>query len=240
MSDTPAIPLIELQDAGVAFGPRLGLQGINLQVHAGDRLALLGGNGAGKTTLLRLLHGRLSCSHGRRVIPAGPACAQAMVYQRPFVLRVSVWRNLSLALWLAGVPLDQRAPRIEAGLRRVGLLDQRFHPARALSTGQRQRLALARAWIAQPRVLLLDEPTASLDPTAKREVEDLIEALADDGLTLIMSTHNLGQAKRLARRVLFLDAGRLITDMSTDAFFNANLPPSAALFLRGETPWLVR
>jgi tungstate transport system ATP-binding protein len=106
-----------------------------------------------------------------------------------------------------------------------------------LSGGQQQRLALARAWALEPDILLLDEPTANLDPSAKREVERLIGALADDGVTVVMSTHNLGQAKRLATRVAYLEAGRLVVDLPVDRFFNDVLPPEAALFLKGELPW---
>jgi tungstate transport system ATP-binding protein len=122
-------------------------------------------------------------------------------------------------------------------LQRVGLDAVAARAARTLSGGQQQRLALARAWALQPDVLLLDEPTANLDPGAKREVERLIDDLADDGVTVVMSTHNLGQAKRLATRVVYLEGGRLVVDLPVDRFFNDVLPPEAALFLKGELPW---
>jgi tungstate transport system ATP-binding protein len=149
-----------------------------------------------------------------------------------------VRRNLALALWLAGVPAAQRAERVQGALARVGLQAMADKPARSLSGGQQQRLALARAWAVRPDILFLDEPTASLDPSAKREVETLIDEFGRDGMALVMSTHNLGQAKRLASRVLFLDAGRLVTDLPVDDFFHRNdLPPEAAQFLKGELPW---
>ena len=111
-------------------------------------------------------------------------------------------------------------------------------PARALSGGQQQRLALARAWALHPDILFLDEPTASLDPSAKREVEALFTEFAADGMTLVLSTHNLGQVKRLATRAVYLEAGRLITDLPVDAFFDGgDLPLQARQFLRGELPW---
>ncbi|OYU76010.1 MAG: hypothetical protein CFE45_32005 [Burkholderiales bacterium PBB5] len=119
----------------------------------------------------------------------------------------------------------------------MGLTAQATQPARALSGGQQQRLALARAWALQPDVLLLDEPPASLDPSAKREVETLIEDFARDGVTVVLTTHNLGQAKRLASRVAYLEAGRVVVDLPVDRFFNDALPPAAALFLKGELPW---
>ena len=106
-----------------------------------------------------------------------------------------------------------------------------------LSGGERRRVALCRLLLSRPDLLLLDEPTASLDPTAKREVETLIEQFAAHGTTLLMSSHNLGQVKRLASRVLYLEHGRLLADVATDAFFNGPLPAEAALFLKGELPW---
>ncbi len=163
---------------------------------------------------------------------------QAMVFQRPFLLRLSVWRNLLIALWLARVPEAERAARARAALERVGLAHERERPARVLSGGQQQRLALARAWAVKPEVLFLDEPTASLDPGAKREVEALIESFArDDGVAIVMSTHNLGQAKRLGTRVVYLEAGRVLVDRPTPMFFDEPLPAAAAQFVRGEMPW---
>jgi tungstate transport system ATP-binding protein len=191
--------------------------------------------------LLRLLNGLLAPSSGERELftPAGlRAPATAMLFQRPFLLSFSVRRNLLLALWLASVPAAERAARVQGALARVGLQAMADKPARSLSGGQQQRLALARAWAVRPDILFLDEPTASLDPSAKREVETLIEEFGRDGMALVMSTHNLGQAKRLASRVLFLDAGRLVTDLPVDDFFHRNdLPPEAAQFLKGELPW---
>ena len=234
-------PLISLHGAGVQFGRLPALQGIDLQLMRGDRLALIGSNGSGKTTLLRLLHGLLPASSGRRELHAalsgGRPPRMAMLFQRPFMLNLSVQRNLQLALWLAGVPRAERTERAERALRRVGLQDDHRRAAGALSGGQQQRLALARAWALQPDILFLDEPTASLDPGAKREVEQLIDDLGHDGITVVMSTHNLGQAKRLATRVAYLEGGRLVAEAPTEFFFSTTLPPEAAAFLRGENPW---
>ncbi|MDP3225056.1 MAG: ATP-binding cassette domain-containing protein, partial [Rubrivivax sp.] len=160
-----------------------------------------------------------------------------MLFQRPFMLDLSVRHNVLLSLWLRRVPKAERAPRCGAALHRVGLQALAERPARTLSGGQQQRLALARAWALTPDLLLLDEPTASLDPSAKREVEALIEELAGEGITLVFSTHNLGQAKRLATRVAYLEAGRLVVDLPTALFFNSELPVEAAQFLKGELPW---
>ena len=265
-------PLIALQRAGVRFGPLWALQDISLQLHRGDRIALVGANGSGKTSLLRLLNGLLAPSTGQRLLGAAAGAADAapqagapvstgglapgflpptllatgpsrrpvtaMVFQRPFLLHASVQRNLLLALWLAGVPRADRAERAAQALARVGLQALADRPARSLSGGQQQRLALARAWAVQPDILFLDEPTASLDPSAKREVETLIDEFAAGGMALAMSTHNLGQVKRLASRVLFLDAGRLVADLGVDDFFRRSVgPPELLQFLKGELPW---
>jgi tungstate transport system ATP-binding protein len=224
-------PLIELAQAGVRFGGHAALRGVDFAVHAGERVVLLGANGSGKTTLLRVLHGQVAHDGARRV---HRPLRQAMVFQRPFFLRLSVWHNLMIALWLAQVPAVERQARATTALARVGLLAERDRPARVLSGGQQQRLAIARAWATAPQLLFLDEPTASLDPAAKREVEALIRELSAEGLTIVMSTHNLGQAKRLASRVVYLEDGSLIVDRPVAAFFGEPLPEAAAMFLRGE------
>ena len=231
--------LLTLAGSSVRFGDVQALAGVDLALHRGERLALVGANGSGKTTLLRLLHGLVPCS-GKRTLHAGDtptAPRVAMVFQRPFLLSLSAWQNLRIALWLSGVPRSGRDARAAVAMRRVGLEALAQRPARELSGGQQQRLALARAWALRPDLLLLDEPTASLDPSAKREVEALIEEIAADGVTLVMSTHNLGQAKRLASRVAYLEAGRLVVDLPVDRFFNDALPRPAAQFLKGELPW---
>jgi tungstate transport system ATP-binding protein len=232
-------PLVRLSHAGVHFGALQALRDVNLTLHRGERLMLVGANGSGKTTLLRVLHGLLP-SDGERVVHRladGRAPLTAMLFQRPFLLSLSVRFNVMLGLWLHGVPRALRAERCARALRRVGLDAVAARPARTLSGGQQQRLALARAWALEPDILLLDEPTANLDPSAKREVERVIETLAADGMTVVMSTHNLGQAKRLGTRVAYLEAGRLVVDLAVERFFNDVLPPEAALFLKGELPW---
>lgn len=233
--------LITLTQASVHFGAVTALRNVQLQVHRGDRLALLGPNGSGKTTLLRLLHGLLAPTSGQRavhaLVPEARTPSGAMLFQHPFLLRLSVRRNVLLALWLRKVPRAERAARCQQALQRVGLAALADRPARELSGGQQQRLAMARAWALQPDVLFLDEPTASLDPSAKREVEALITDFARDGVTVVMSTHNLGQAKRLCNRVAYLEGGRLVVVLPTDQFFNAELPTEAAQFLKGELPW---
>ena len=227
-----ARPLLSLREVSVRFGTVQALRRVSVDVGRGDFIALVGPNGSGKTTLLRALHGMLALSGERHA--ADPAARQAMVFQRPFMLRLRVIDNLKLALWLARVPRAQWRTRVELALRRVGMSDLAARPARALSGGQQQRLALARAWVVQPQILFLDEPTASLDPAAKKDVEALLAGFAADGTTLVMSTHNLGQAKRLASRVIYLDEGEIHADASTDAFFGNRVGERARLFLKGE------
>ena len=236
-----AQPLLRLQGASVRFHHVTALQPLDLTLQPGERLALIGANGCGKTTLLRLLHGLLPCATGSRELLAGPQGRPprlAMLFQKPFLLSLSAENNIRLALWLQGVPGRARAERAAQALARVGLLPQARRLATTLSGGQQQRLALARAWALQPDILFLDEPTASLDPGAKREVESLIAEFAADGLTLVMSSHNLGQVKRLATRVAYLDAGRLVVDAPVEPFFHGPLPGEAERFLKGELGWL--
>jgi len=222
MSDSSA--LLSLAGVSVRFGALVALKSVDVQVRRGEFVALVGSNGSGKTTLLHALHGLLPLS-GRRDVDAG-GVSQAMVFQRPFMLRLSVLNNLRIALWLAGVPAAERTGRAREALERAGLADGADRPARTLSGGQQQRLALARAWAVRPDVLFLDEPTSSLDPAAKKEIEAMLAAFAADGMTLVMSTHNLGQAKRLASRVILLDAGRVRADLPSERFFaeHADLP----------------
>ncbi len=227
--------MVTLTKLGVRFGTVTALRGVDLQVMHGDFIALIGANGSGKTTLLQALHG-LVAHTGTRVV-AECAAAQVMVFQRPFMLRLSVWNNLRLALWLARVPKAERAERASQALHRAGLFELRERPARALSGGQQQRLALARAWATRPALLFLDEPTANLDPSAKKEIEAMLAGFAADGMTLVMSTHNLGQAKRLATRVVYLDHGDIRADLPTARFFNEHVDGRADLFLKGELKW---
>ena len=227
--------MLRLDKVGVRYGAVTALRGVSLTVQRGDFIALIGANGSGKTTLLQALHGLVAHSGEREV--AAAAAVQVMVFQRPFMLRLSVWNNLRIALWLARVPARERAARAHEALQRAGLAELRDRPARALSGGQQQRLALARAWATRPVVLFLDEPTANLDPSAKKEIELMLARFAADGMTLVMSTHNLGQAKRLATRVVYLDHGEIRADLPSARFFGEHLDGRADLFLKGELKW---
>ena len=225
-------PIFSLDAVCVNFGRVQALSHCSLRINAGERLALVGSNGSGKSTLLRTLHGLVTPAAGR--LQHDVRARQAMLFQRPYMLRASVLHNVTLGLWLNGVAWKLARAQALQALERVGLADLAGRHSKALSGGQQQRVALARAWAFRPQVLLLDEPTSSLDPAAKREVERLMAEFADDGMTLIFSSHNLGQVKRLASRVMYLEQGRLIADLPTADFFGGPLPPAAAHFLKGE------
>jgi tungstate transport system ATP-binding protein len=234
--------ILELKAASLRLGRIWALRDVSLALEAGERLALVGSNGSGKTTLLRLMHGLLAPTAGLRSVD--PALRQAMLFQQPFMLRCSVGFNVALGLWLAGMPWRLARARAQVALERVGLAGLAQRRATALSGGQRQRVALARAWALSPGLLLLDEPTASLDPHAKREVESLIaefgcEPGAAAPVTLAFASHNLGQVKRLATRVAYLEAGRLLADLPVQDFFNdallGSVCPAAQAFVRGES-----
>ncbi len=225
--------IVSLEKASVRFGRVQALQDVSMTVRPGECIALVGGNGSGKSTLLRLLHGLISPTTGSVVFHT--TARQAFVFQRPFVLRSTVLTNVALAVWLSGVPWAAAKVRAHHALADVGLQALAARQARTLSGGQQQRLTFARALAALPRVLLLDEPTASLSPQAKREVEALMQQCLQRGMTLLFASHNLGQVKRLASRVVCLDAGRVVVDMAKDIFFTTQLPDAAALFIQGET-----
>jgi tungstate transport system ATP-binding protein len=230
-----AAEVFRVERATVDYGAVRALDAASLTIGAGERVALVGGNGSGKTTLLRLLHGLIEPSCGQVLRP--PRARQAMLFQRPYLLRVSTLANVALGCWLRGVAWAEARQRAATALRQVGLAELASRNARALSGGQQQRVALARAWALAPQVMLLDEPTASLDPSARREVEGLIvEFGAQPGMTLVFSSHHLAQVRRLATRVIYLEAGRVHADLPVADFFHGTrLSPEARLFLLGET-----
>ena len=242
----PAGSLVALGDVSVRFGPQRALDGVDFTVRRGELVVLVGANGSGKTTLLRVLHGVLAHAGERRV---APGLRHAMVFQRPFLLHASARRNLQIGLWLAdraaardrrGTAAPSRADRarrVREALARVGLDAFASRSARALSGGQQQRLALARGWATRPELLLLDEPTASLDPAARVDVETLLAGFAADGMTLVFSTHDLGQARRLATRIVHLESGRIETDLPTAEFFRAAAERGAQPPILGESSW---
>lgn len=235
---TPATILpLAVQDLGFVAGATRILADVTLTIAAGAPTLIIGPNGAGKSVLLRLLHGLLEPTEGRiRWGGAGRSGQpnQAMVFQRPVLLRRSAIANILYPLRLAGLPAKQRALRAEQALALVGLSALADRPARRLSGGEQQRLALARAAATGAEVLFLDEPCASLDPGATRAVEEIVARLAERGTKIVMTTHDLGQARRLAGDIVFLHAGRLLEHAPAEAFFAGPASPEAAAFLRGD------
>jgi tungstate transport system ATP-binding protein len=207
---------------------------LSLELQAGPSTIVLGANGAGKSVLMRLMHGLLAPSSGK--VSWSGSGRQAMVFQRPVMLRRSALANVVYALEIAGMRDAQQAAR--EALKEVGLAQLAQRPARILSGGEQQRLALARAWALHPEVLFLDEPTANLDPHATREIEALIRAFDGAGTKIVMSTHNLGQARRLGDEVLFIHQGRLVERAPAEQFFRQPASPEAAAFIKGELPWV--
>jgi tungstate transport system ATP-binding protein len=238
-------PCFDLRGVQVRLGPgprAPALDEVNLRITEGERVAFIGANGSGKSTLLRTIHGLLPLTQGLCQRPPGQR--MAMLFQRPHMLRVSALHNVALGLWLKGLRWPEAKALAHQALARVGLSDIAARNGRALSGGQQQRLALARAWALKPDVWLLDEPTASLDPHAKREVEELIAEFTamptgERPNTLVFASHNLGQVKRLASRVIYLEQGRVLADLPVLDFFNPDLLqalcPHAHLFVQGES-----
>ena len=233
LSDLP----IAFEDVSVVVRGVTLLDRISLALGAGAPTVLIGPNGAGKTTLLRVAMGLLpptdgSVTWGGRAERS--ARRRAIVFQRPVMLRRSAVGNLRYALKAADVPRAERNARIEELLALVGLKGLGERPARKLSGGEQQRLALARALARDPQVLLLDEPTASLDPAATKAVEDVVRTVTARGIKVVMSTHDLGEAKRLAGEIVLLHRGSVIEREPAEAFFAAPKSEAARRFIAGE------
>ena len=231
-----ALPLVASGLGFTAGGAEL-LHGIDLVLEAGAPSMIIGPNGSGKSLLLRLLHGLLPPGAGRVTWQGRAAPRAAMVFQRPVMLRRSVRANVAYPLPLAGVPSAERADRVAQALALVGLTELVDRPARRLSGGEQQRLALARAAALRPEVLFLDEPCASLDPAATAAAERIIQDISSQGCKIVMATHDLGQARRLAGEVVFLHRGRVWEHSPAGQFFETPATPEAAAFLRGDLLW---
>ena len=242
MSGVHGILPLTMREVRYTAGGRSIIDGISVEIAPGPATIILGANGAGKSVLMRLMHGLLRLTSGAIVWREPDAeraqRGQAMVFQRPVMLRRSALANILYALELARVPAAERGVQAMEALREVGLAEVAHRPARVLSGGEQQRLALARAWALHPEVLFLDEPTANLDPGATREIENVIKAFDASGTKIVMSTHNLGQARRLGDEVLFIHQGRLVERAPVEQFFKQPASAEAAAFIKGELPWV--
>lgn len=236
----PLLPL-RLTDVRYEAGGKSIVAGVTLTLEHGPRTMILGPNGSGKSVLARLCHGLLQPTSGE-IRFNGPQWLDgrrrhAMVFQRPVMLRRSALANVTYALSIAGMKRSEQQRVAAEALERVGLLPLASQPARVLSGGEQQRLAIARAWALRPELLFLDEPTANLDPSAAQAIESAIQAVHEAGTKVVMITHNLGQAHRLGDEVVFLSAGRVAEHAPMARFLRSPASPEAAAFIKGELPW---
>jgi tungstate transport system ATP-binding protein len=230
------LPLV-LDGVTLQAGSTTILNRVSLTIAPGAPTLIIGPNGAGKTSLLRLCMGLTAPSSGRITWGGRGNRApgrRAILFQRPVMLRRTTAGNIAYALAQAGIPRQQRARRVATLLERVGLSGLAQRPARRLSGGEAQRLALARALARDPEILLLDEPTANLDPAATRGVEEIIRLAAQSGIKIVMASHDLGQLRRLAGEVIFMVRGALCERGPAKDFFDQPATPEAAAFLRGD------
>jgi tungstate transport system ATP-binding protein len=232
VSDLP----IQFEAVSAAAGKVTMLDRVNLAIASGPPTVLIGPNGSGKTTLLRIAMGLTAPSEGRVIwggrMSGGPR--RAIMFQRPVMFRRSAVGNVRYALASAGVARADRAARARTLLAEVGLSGLGARPARSLSGGEQQRLALARALARDPAILFLDEPTASLDPAATKAVEDIVRLVGAQGIKVVMSTHDLGQARRLAGDIVLLGRGRVVETGPADSFFSMPRTEEARRFIAGE------
>lgn len=227
-------PLLEARGLRFIAGATTLIDGLDLTLSAEGITALMGPSGAGKSLTLRLLHGLERPTAGQLRWADNRAPRQAMVFQKPVLLRRSVAANLDFALRRQPLSRAEARDRRDALLDEVGLRDHADRPARRLSGGEQQRLALARALAADPELLFLDEPTASLDPANTDRIEQRVRAVAARGVKVVFVTHDLGQARRIADDALFLHHGRLVEAGPAPALFDSPASPAARAYFAGE------
>lgn len=228
---------VSLENVAVKRRGKAVLGPVDMTLDATGFTIVLGPNGSGKTTLLKVLHGveRLSAGKVTWSVPDIDAReAQAYVFQKPIMLRRSVRQNLAFPLQLLKVQKPEIEARVIDWSRRIGLEDALDRPATRISGGEQQKLALARSLIRDPQVLFLDEPCANLDGRSTREIEELLIASSRSGTRIIMTTHDLGQARRLASDVVFLLKGQLHEQSDAQAFFSTPQTTETRAFLKGD------
>ncbi|WP_296429332.1 ATP-binding cassette domain-containing protein [Yoonia sp.] len=206
----------------------------NLVLQPDGPTIIIGPNGSGKTTLLRVMHGIERVTSGTVAWQHNDPSQHAFVFQSPIVLRRSVYENLAYPLRLIQTPKPEVAQAVDHWLERIGLADMRHSPALRLSGGERQKLAIARALIRKPQVLFLDEPCANLDGHATREIEALLQEATAAGTRLVMSTHDMGQARRLAQELVFMLGGKVHDVGDAETLFTSPANKELSAFLRGD------
>lgn len=238
LSRAAAPPIVAATGLRYAVDGRVLIRDIDLAIAPGRRTVVMGANGAGKSLLLRLLHGLMQPTAGDilwrgRPLDGAARRAQSMVFQRPVMLRRSVLANLDFALRVRGIRGPERRERERVALARARLQDHAGRPARVLSGGEQQRLAVARALACDPEILFLDEPTASLDPASTHAIEELIGEAHSAGITIVMVTHDRAQALRVADDVLFLSNGRIAEAGPAARLLNAPRSEAVRAWLDG-------
>ena len=246
-SNTSSLLPLTIQDLSYQVGGKVLLDNINASVCSAGVSVILGANGAGKSLFVRLLHGLLKADKkaidwNGNVLNLAIRKRQALVFQKPVLLRRSVSANIDFVLKRSSfegsllklfTKSDDFIQQRDAVLREAGLFEQRNQAARMLSGGEQQRLALARALATEPEVLLLDEPTASLDVATTYQIETRLEQARDQGIKIFLVTHDIAQARRLADDVMFMDSGRLIEHTSATTFFSQPSSKQAQAYLEG-------
>jgi tungstate transport system ATP-binding protein len=229
-----APPALSFRDVTFSHQDKLLLGPCSFTLDRTGPTLVMGPNGAGKSLLLRLAHGLLLPTQGQVIWSGESHPRQAMVFQQPVLLRRSAVANLIHALAVNNVPRKARAKLAFDALERFGLSASARTPARMLSGGEQQRLALARAWVLSPQVLFLDEPTSALDPAAIKAVEAAVREFHQRGTRIVMTSHDLHQARRLAGDVLFLSGGKVREHTPAETFFDAPLSREAQAYIAGE------
>ncbi len=226
---------IHLDGVSLTLDGRPILDRLTAEIPSAGVTAMIGPNGAGKSVTLRVIDGLLRPDAGSVRLAPG---RRAFVFQRPALVRASARANVALGLIAEKkLPRRERAERIETALARVGLSERAEDAATRFSGGEQQRLALARAWAMRPDLLLLDEPTANLDPAATETIESLIAEMAREGTAVLLVSHNLGQVARLADTVVVLAAGRAVESGPTRTILFSPRTAEARAYLTGELPW---
>ena len=235
-----AVLPIAIRDLSFRPGSRMVLNRLNATITTVGITALIGPNGAGKSVTLRIIDGLLQPDSGTIGFGNRPSqdVRRALVFQRPGLLRASIARNVALALSPWKLSRQAVAQRVGQALVAVGLADRADEGARRLSGGEQQRLALARAWVTEPELLLLDEPTASLDPGATEEIERLIISMARNGTKVVLVSHNLGQVARLAEDIIVISHGRAVEHGPAHQILSAPRSAEAQAYIKGELPWI--
>jgi len=232
-----AVLPLALEGVGLRLNQRTLLREVSHTFQGASISVLLGHNGAGKTLLLKICHGLVTPTAGRvRWNDPGHARrpgVQTMVFQKPVLLRRSVRRNIEHVLRACRVPKQEKSRRIDEALETGRLADMADRPARRLSGGEQQRVALARAWAIRPKVLILDEPCTYLDPGATADVERIITTFHESGTKIIMATHDVAQARRLAGEIVFMHGGTVAEAGPAEELFAGPRTQYARSFLEG-------